>query len=447
VTVAQDLLIEGGTVVTVDATDRVFVGDVWIRDKRIAGVGPPRSLAVPPGTRTLNARGCIVCPGFVQVHVHLCQALFRGAAEERALLPWLSERIWPLEGAHDAASLRTSAELGIAELLLGGTTTALDMGTVRHGREIFGAAARMGIRLVSGKTHMDVGSGSLVESTDASVKEACLLADEFHGAADGRLHYAFAPRFILSCSPALMQAVAHEARQRGCLLHTHASESPGELDAVRAATGKDNIIALHDLGLTGSDVVLAHCVWLNDAEQALLARTNTVVAHCPSTNLKLASGIARIPELLSDGIRVAIGADGAPCNNRLSAFTEMRLASLLQKPRLGAMAMPAAQVMRMMTQGGADALGLGRDIGSLEVGKRADVTVVDLQRPHLRPTTSSPLATLVYAAEAGDVRDVFVDGAACVRNGRLVRAELAAVLDDADRALLQVAARAGIANP
>ena len=437
------MLLKGGTVVTVDRDDRVFTGDVLVEGGRITGVGP--DLQVAPGTRIVDARGCIVSPGFVQAHVHLCQVLFRGFAEELPLLPWLQQRIWPLEAAHGADTLAASARLGIAELLLGGTTAILDMGTVSHHDVVFQAADALGIRMTSGKAMMDkAGASPLDESTASSLSSSNELADRFHKTANDRLRYAYAPRFILSCSDELLRKTMIEARARGCLVHTHASENPGEVEAVRAATGTDNISALHARGVSGVDVVLAHCVHLSPGERALLKSTQTRVVHCPSTNLKLASGTAPVPELLADGVVVGLGADGAPCNNRLSAFSEMRLAALLQKPQHGADAMPARVALRMATMGSATAIGRGDDIGSLEVGKRADIVVTGLERPHLRPI-SDPVATLVYAAEAGDVVHVFVDGQQLVRDRRLVRADLSAILDDAERGATEVLERAGLA--
>lgn len=433
----MDLLITGGTVVTCDPADRVVRGDVLVRDGRIAAIGQGANFTTIPGARAVDARGCLIVPGFVQAHVHLCQTLFRGFAEDLPLMEWLSERIWPYEAAHTAETLAASARLGIAELLLGGTTAALDMGTVHHQDAVFEAARDAGMRLTSGKAMMDKGQArpaGLKESTDQSLREADDLAARWHGAADGRLRYAFAPRFILSCSDALLKETARMARSRGCLLHTHASENPGELDAVRAATGKDNLVALHERDLLGPDVVLAHCVWLTSEEQKLLRTTKTRVAHCPSTNLKLASGVAHVPELLEQGITVALGSDGAPCNNRMSQLTEMRMAALLQKPRLGASAMPAKGVLRLATIEGARVLGLEREIGSIEPGKRADLAVIDARRPHLAPF-SDPFAMLVYGAEASDVRDVFVDGEWLVRDGELVRWDLPEVLAGAERAI------------
>lgn len=440
-----DLVLRGGTIVTCDAANTVIQGDVLIRGDRIVAVG---TVQAAPGARAVDARGCIVMPGFVQAHVHLCQSLFRGFAEDQPLLQWLSKHIWPYEGAHSPQTLYASTRLGISELLLGGTTAALDMGTVRHTDVIFQTAERAGLRLTSGKAMMDKGAlrpGGLTETTDESLGLSDDVASRWHGKANGRLRYAFAPRFILSCTDEALRACAKLARQRGCLIHTHASENPGEVEAVRAATGgKSNIRALHDLGISGKDVVLAHCVWLDSDERRLLAETGTRVAHCPSTNLKLASGLADVPGLLAAGVTVGLGADGAPCNNRLSAFTEMRLASLLQKPKLGAAAMPARDVVSMATMGGARALGIDHEVGSLEKGKKADVIVIDTMAAHLRPRTD-PFTTLVFAAEASDVKHVFVDGQWLVRDKRLLRWELEEVVNDAEAAIDEVLQRAGAA--
>jgi cytosine/adenosine deaminase-related metal-dependent hydrolase len=441
------VLLTGGTVVTVDATDRVFVGDVLMEDGRIKALGPSGTVVAAPGTRVLDVTGDIVCPGFVQSHVHLCQVLFRGVAEDRALLPWLQERIWPLEKAHDADTLRASARLGIAELLLGGTTSLLDMGTVHHTDALFEAARAMGVRYTGGKAMMDrANPAGLDESTAAALSSSNDLADRFHGAAHGRLRYAYAPRFILSCTDELLKETARAARARGCLIHTHASENPGEVVAVREVTGADNVVALRDRGIAGPDVVLAHCVHLSEAEHAVLRETSTRVIHCPSTNLKLASGTAPFPRLMDEGVVIGLGADGAPCNNRLSAFSEMRLAALLQKPLHGAEAMPAKVALRLATMGSAAALGLADEVGSLEVGKRADVVVIGRERPALRPRVD-PITTIVFAAEAGDVTHVFVDGKQLVRDRRLVATDLRAILDDADAALAAVMDRAGLPLP
>src|SRR5580658_629266 len=214
----MDTLLRGGIVVTCDAGDRVFCGDVLVRGREIAAVG----VAVTRGaTRVLDVGGCAVIPGFVQAHVHLCQTLMRGLADELPLLEWLRKRIWPLEAAHDARSLAASANLGLTEVMLAGTTTLLDMGTV-HGHEVvMDACARSGIRARSGKAMMDSGEAvppGLRETTRASLEESERLARDWRGAASGRIGYAWSPRFVLSCSEALVRGAVERANDRSELL-------------------------------------------------------------------------------------------------------------------------------------------------------------------------------------------------------------------------------------
>ncbi|MCA9606053.1 MAG: 5'-deoxyadenosine deaminase, partial [Myxococcales bacterium] len=417
----RSILIRGGAVVTMDAERRVLSkGDVLIEGDRVVKVAPRIR---PDGPAHLvDARGCAVIPGLIQSHVHLCQALFRGMADERPLLRWLRERIWPLEAAHDARSMRASAELGLAELLLGGTTTILDLGSVHEQDAVFAAMERAGVRGISGKSMMDVGVGvpkGLRESRRSSLAESLRLAERWDGAAGGRLGYAFGPRFILSCSERLLREVAREATQRGLRIHSHVAEHPGEKAEVRAQLGKDDIDALADFGIAGPHVVLAHGVQLTKAQMKRVAKAGTRIVHCPSANLKLASGIADVPAMRAAGIVVGIGADGAPCNNRLDAFTELREASLLAKGKLlDAAAMPAMDTLALATIDGARALGLDADVGSLEAGKKADVVVVALDRLHALPG-GDPVARLVYSSTAQDVRHTFVDGRWVVRDREL----------------------------
>jgi cytosine/adenosine deaminase-related metal-dependent hydrolase len=270
---------------------------------------------------------------------------------------------------------------------------------------------------------MDVGDGvpaRLREDTRASLAESDALAARWHGHADGRLRWAYAPRFVLSCTEALLSEVGARV-QAGARLHTHASEQEAEIALVRRERGADNIVYLESLGLAGPRAALAHCVHATGAERARLAATGTHVVHCPSSNLKLASGIAPIPEMLAEGIHVALGADGAPCNNNLDGFVELRLAALLHKPRAGATAMPAMTALALATRGGAEAIGLGDELGALAPGRRGDVVVVDARKVHATPSFD-PVSTLVYAAQSRDVRDVLVDGRVLVRDGKLTAA-------------------------
>lgn len=444
----SELVLTGGDVLLHEDGWRVVRADVAVRGGRIATVGKgdegrekgPRHPVLPQQAR--DCSGCLILPGLIQAHVHLCQTLFRGLADDLRLEDWLVRRIWPLESAHSEETVYWSALLGAAELLLGGTTAILDMETVRHTGRAFEALERSGIRATAGKCLMDAHPEGapleLAESTDAALSDAEAVAQRWHGAAGGRLRVCFAPRFVPSCSGPLLRAASDLAERFDAQLHTHAAETIVERETVLRTTGLEEIAYLDSVGISGPRAALAHCVWVDAHETARLARQGTTVVHCPSSNLKLASGVAKIPELLAAGCRVAIGADGAPCNNRLDVFAEMRLAALIQKPRLGADALPAAQVLELATLGGARALGLEAEIGSIVPGKRADLVVLDLREPHLHPVIGDPVSLVVYAARASDVRDVFVDGRPVVLGHELVTAPVEEIVREADRSAAEL---------
>ena len=437
----RSLLIRGGTVVPLTHPGTFFTGDVLIEGDRIAGVG--NDLSSRGAAATLDARDGLVLPGFVQAHVHVVQSLARYRAEGLALLDWLRERIWPYEAALTSDEVYGAARLGIAELLCGGTTAALDMGTTHDQDAVFTAAEELGIRLASGKCHMDTGDGvpaGMIEDCDASLAEAERLGARWHGAAEGRLRYAVAPRFVLSCSRPLLSGTASLARRHGWMLHTHASENREETRRVREQTGKGNVAALAEHGIGGSDTVLAHCVHLDDGEAELLATSQTGVAHCPGANLKLASGIADLPGLLARGVRVGLGADGPPCNNRLSVFHEMALAGTLHNIAAGAGAVDPWTVLELATWRGAEAIGLA-DTGRLQAGWKADVVVVE--RSLAMEPAGDPAAMLVFGGGTGSVRHVVIDGKVVVQDGALVRGETGRIRHEARAAAAAVADRLG----
>jgi 5-methylthioadenosine/S-adenosylhomocysteine deaminase len=371
--------------------------------------------------------------------------LFRGAADDLSLIDWLKERIWPMEAAHNPASIRSSAQLGIAELIKGGTTCALTMETVRHTEEVLRVVEESGFRATVGKCMMDKGDDlppELHEETRASIKESIALIDAWHGKADGRIRCCFAPRFAVSCTRELLAEVAKLASEKGVTIHTHASENKSECEMVEQETGLRNVAYLDSLGITGSHVLLAHCVHLDDQEIETLARTRTNVAHCPSSNLKLGSGIAPVADMLERGISISLGADGAPCNNRLDMFTEMRTAALLQKAIHGPEVLAAGRVLRMATIDGARALDLESEIGSLEVGKRADLILVNLNRLHSGPE-ADVVSSLVYSALPSDVKTTIIDGRIVMRDRELLTLDERAAINDANREATSLMARAG----
>jgi len=410
----MDMLFKGGLLLPCDDTNLTLRADLRVRNGVIAEIGPGlEALDCTP----VDASRSWILPGFVQTHIHLCQTLFRGMAEDRALLEWLGERIWPLEAAHDAESAGLSARLGIVEMISGGTTSFMDMGSLRHTDAIFEACEAFGVRASVGRALMDrENPAGLHASAEANLRGACDEADRWHN--KGRLRYAFAPRFVPSCSDGLLRECVREARSRGAMLHTHASENLDELDLVRQLTGKENIEYLQDVGLLGPDVGLAHCIHLSEREVSLLAETGTRVLHCPSSNMKLASGIASVPSLLEKGVHISMGADGAPCNNRLDAFSEMRHAGLLQSLKVGAGSLPAHIILRMATLSGAEALGIADQVGSLTVGKKADLVLLDADAPALL-SAANPVDLVVYSAGPEHVKSVYIEGERIVHNGEV----------------------------
>ena len=422
----------------------IVEGAVGVRERRIVSVG-----AEPEGPwdSSIDARGAYLLPGFIQTHIHLCQTLFRGYADDMPLLDWLKRCVWPMEAAHNGSTLRASTRLAASELLLSGTTTVLTMETVHDTDVVFEALADIGLRAVVGKCMMDSDDGvpaRLREKTAQSIDESVALRKRWDNAANGRLRAAFAPRFAVSCSRELLEAVAHLSRRDNTLVHTHSSENRDEVEVVRRLSGGfSNLEYLADTGLATDRLCAAHCVWVTDREQALLAERDVKVLHCPGSNLKLGSGIAPVVEMRKRGISVSLGADGAACNNGLDMFQEMRLAATLQSMRLAPGALTARDALWMATREGARALDMEAEIGSIEVGKRADLILVERDRPHLVPDPD-PWSTLVYAARGTDVRLTMVDGEVLTRDFALVREDAGQIASEARRAAAEIAARAGI---
>lgn len=438
------VLIRNATILTMNDALEIVQGSVGVREGRIIAIG-----AEPEGPwgTIVDARGAYLLPGFIQTHVHLCQTLFRGYADDMPLLDWLKRCVWPMEAAHTPATLRASTRLAAAELLLSGTTTVLTMETVHDTDVVFETLADIGMRAVVGKCMMDSDvevPRRLQEQTTASIDESLALKKRWDGACNGRLQAAFAPRFAVSCSRELLEAVAHLSTRERTIVHTHTSENRDEVEVVRRLSGGfSNLEYLADTGLATPHLCAAHCVWVTDAEQALLAERDVKVLHCPGSNLKLGSGIAPVAQMRKRGISVSLGADGAACNNRLDMFDEIRLAATLQGVKEGPGAVTAREAVWMATREGARALGMSSEIGSIELGKRADLILVERDRPHLSPD-ADPWSTLAYAARGTDVRLTMVDGSILMRDFELSRLDAARIGAEGAEAAADLARRAGI---
>ena len=441
-----NLLIKNAQIVTMNQAEEIVTGDIYIEGSIIKEIGT--NIQKKQVDKIIDGTNRTIIPGFIQTHIHLCQTLFRGKGDDLELMDWLRKRIWPLEAAHDEESIYYSAMLGIGELLESGTTTIVDMETVHHTEYAFRAIAESGIRAVSGKVMMDKGAEvplALQENTVESIQKSVDLLEKWNGVDNGRIQYAFSPRFVVSCTEELLKEVKNLSDKYNVLVHTHASENLGEIQIVQEETGMRNVVYLDHLGLANDRLILAHCIWLDEEEKRIIQEKGVHVSHCPGSNLKLASGIADTHHLICNHASVSLGADGAPCNNNLDMFNEMRLAALIQKPIHGPTAMDAKMVFRMATIGGAKAVGLEKEIGSLEIGKRADLAILNLQNFHTFPSYDvDPISRIVYSATRADVETTIVDGKIVMENRIMKTVDRPVVLKEADKSIKRLLSKTKI---
>lgn len=422
-----DSIIYNGIVVTVDAAFRVCQGGaVAIERGRIRKVWQPRAdEPLPPAGETIDAQGGIVMPGLVNLHTHLPMSLFRGLADDLPLRQWLDDHIFPAEAAHiDDGTVRLGTRLSCAEMLLGGTTTCCD--GYFHAAGIAEAVETMGMRAVLGQGVVDFPAPG-VPDPSRNIAVARDFARQWRGRS-ALVQPAIFCHSPYTCSDRTLVKAKEAADALGVLFQIHVAETRGELEQMQTAHGCSAVAHLHRLGVLNPATLLVHAVWVDERDIERIARSGARIAHCPESNMKLGSGVAPVPDFLTAGITVGIGTDGCASNNDLDLWGEMdTMAKLHKVQRLDPTVMDAATVVHMATMGGACALGMAEHIGSLEVGKRADVIVIDIDQPHLTPMYH-PASHLVYAVRAGDVRHVMVDGKWVVRDRRLVGFDLGALL-------------------
>ena len=416
---------------TVDPGNRVIPrGTLIVEDGRISAVGPSDEVIIPPGMPVIDASGHALLPGLIDAHSH--SSLMRGVTENMQLMEWLP--YYQLE--HRALTedyAFHSARLCYLDALKSGTTCVMDMYRFMH--RCADAAGEIGLR-VNLAPYVADEPGKDFFATRA---ENRALIHSHHGSQNGRIQVWMGLEHLFYCTPDAYREALECQAEYGVGIHTHACEQKEEDDAVKAHFGRRSIAQLDHYGILGERTLIAHCVWLNDEEIKRIADTGTAISHCPISNAKLASGVARVPEMLAAGITVGLGTDGPVCNNSLSLFEEMKFASLIQKAtRLDATVLPADQILRMATINGARALGLGDRIGSLEVGKQADLLLLDLAQPNLTPTEINAaggnlLWNLVFAADARNVAAVWVDGRQLIANGRATRVSEQAVITEAQQ--------------
>lgn len=426
------ILIKNGILVTMNSQKEIFQGNLFLEDGIIKEVGSQRTTA----DKILDAQGKIVMPGFIQTHIHMCQVLYRGLADDVDVVDWLKQRIWPYESAHDDESIHASAKLGIAEMISGGTTCTLSMETTLHTDAVFAAVEETGFRSINGNAMMDVvepGTEMRGLSSEDSFLETKRLYETWHGKDNNRIQFAVMPRGARNCSPELVERSRIFAKDHGLLMHTHVSEN-GPLSArLKKETGLTDMELLEKQGWADSNLVIAHGVWLSDHDIEIIKNRGVKIAHCPSANMKLASGFCKVPELTDQGVVISLGGDGAPCNNNLDMFTEMRLASMIHKPRCGPTALPAYKILEMATIDGARSLGMEKEIGSLEVGKKADVIILNREELYCSPSRATPIPSqIVYSMKSNDVETTIIDGVVLYENKKFTRTTKEKVLHDAE---------------
>lgn len=451
------MLFTNATIITMNANrDIILDGAIAVTGNRIVAVGKTAELLAQfGGEEVIDVGGKLIIPGLIDTHVHVAQALIRGCADDMALIQWLCERVWVLQGNFTEDDGYVSARLCIAEMLKSGTTTFLEsMLAHRYGfNGIARAVEESGIRACLAGIVMDIGTYAtqsnsmhpgMVESRETSLFGVLDMRSKWEGAADDRIHVWFGPRTPGGVTSELYREMSDYARQRNMGITMHLAEVEADKIYLQEKFGLSPVYYAESVGLLGPKTVLVHMVWLNQADIDKLAATGTHVSHNPSSNSKLASGVCKVPQMLASGVNVALGCDGGPSNNDYDMIREMKLAAIIHKAVSNdPLIVPAETVLEMATINGARALGLGDEIGSLEVGKKADLVVIDLNRLHTTPSIN-PVSTLVYAATGGEVDMVVVDGQIVVEQGQLLSMDEAEVMDQARSHATSLYHRAGI---
>jgi cytosine/adenosine deaminase-related metal-dependent hydrolase len=452
----NSVLIEDGIIVTMNPRLEILEGgSIVVEDGRISEVLGPGSNARRRVDLKISASGMAVIPGLIDTHVHLAQSLLRGCADDLSLVDWLEKRVWPLQGSFTEEDGRVSAQLSMLEMLKSGTTSFVGVDVVsRYGFDgIARSVAEAGMRGALAKTVMDspeygrkrgIMPPGLIEEKEASIGEAKSMIRKWNRVRRGLVRTWVAPRSLGGCSKELYEEVAELAREYDARITMHLAEVQEDVMYAKEKFGKTPFEFIEGIGLAGPGSLFAHMIWLSDSDIRRVAKTKSNVAHCPSSNLKLASGIPKVPEMIEAGVNVGLGCDGAPCNNSYDMVREMKLAALIQKARLlDPMAMSATMVLEMATMGGARAMGMESQIGSIEVGKRADLVLINLKKPHLVPYRDV-VSNIVYSAMGSDVDTVLVDGRLLLRGGKSLTLDEKRIVSRARRHQDELISRSGV---
>jgi len=423
-----DVVIRGGVVLPMTGQSVIDDGLVAIKKSVIVYVGKasksPRFIA----EKVIEGKGKAILPGLVNCHTHVAMTLFRGLAEDQPLPQWLKETIWPLEAKLTPEDIYVGALLGCLEMLKTGTTCFADM----YFREdmVAKAVQELGLRATL--------APGIIESqntaqTEKMLEESIIAAKKLHATAQGRIRFQLGPHAVYSCSPELLKRIHKAASSLHVGLHIHLAESEDLARQVKEKYGTTEIRLLEKIGFLGPSVLAAHCIYVSKREIKTLAKHQVKVAYNPVANMKLAQGMPSIVDLLEAGVSVGIGTDGPASNNSLDMFQTVKTASLLQKIRYrDSTVLPAHQALEMAIRDGAKVLGIENIVGTLELGKKADLIIIDLKKPHLLPVHDI-YANLVYSTTGSDVDTAMVNGKILMENRQVTVTDEEKILEKAQK--------------
>lgn len=426
---SYDLLIKNGTIVTIDQNNTIInQGAVAVQNRKIIKIDTSEEMQNCSATTEIDATNCIIMPGLINTHTHLPMSLFRGLADDLELMIWLNEYIFKAEAKYiNPENTRLGTLISCAELLLSGTTTICD--GYFHEDIVAKAVHESGLKGVLGQGVIDFPAPGV---PDPSFK----IRTAIDYVSMVKTNY---PKILPSifchspytCSTETLIAAKQAANEANVLFQIHISETESESLQIKQDYGKTPVEYLYDSGILDKNTLLVHCVWVSDNDIALIKESGASISHCPESNMKLASGVAPVEAFLKAGIQTGIGTDGSASNNNLDMFAEMDSAAKLHKVHnLNPSVAAAATILKMATIDGAHAIGLGAETGSLDVGKLADITIIDANKPHLVPMYN-PVSHIVYSATGADVRDVIIEGEQIVRNRKILTLDLDTILEKA----------------
>ncbi len=452
-------IVGNATVITVDKQRRIINdGAVAVNGTLIAAVGKTDEIkAQYPDYEFHDMSGRIVMPGLINGHVHLTQALIKGCADDVSLIDFLAERIWKLMGSYNEEEARASTDLCLLEMIKSGTTTFVETLLLsRYGLDgITDAVVQSGMRGVLAKSVMDIATYAsrdnimcegMVEDGDVCLQQAIDWKQRRENDGDGRVNIWLGPRPVGSTTKQMLEKVGKTAREHDMGIAIHFCEVKQDVALMKNQYHQEPGDFAESAGILTDRTMMAHGIWLTREDMQALSRNGSTVVHCPASNAKLASGFCLVPELMEEGVNVALGTDGPTCDNAYDMFDAMRLAAIIHKCRLlDPLVIPAETALEMATINGAIAMRKENELGSLEVGKKADFITIDCNNARLAPNTN-PVSLVVYSAKGSDVDNVIIDGKYVVKDREILTMNEQAVIDNAREKISAVLAKTGMKN-